>query len=77
MTWHYQIQDGGEKLQIYDNGAEHSTIQNDGNGFQPKKEVLQKMEEEAIAEFDLNGYTERLINLLKDAAFENIERGKP
>lgn len=74
MTWTYEIADDGSELTIRDHtGSFDRTIPNDGSGFEPKKEVLQAIEERAVGEHEQNGVSPVLIQLLRDAIFRNIE----
>jgi len=74
MTWTYQISNDGSELRIYDDsGNLHTTVANDGSGFAPRREVLEAIETEAVAAYQNNGYSPRLMQLLRDAIFENIQ----
>ena len=74
MSWTYSLADDRSTLEIYDHtDTLVIAIDNDGSGFQIKQEVLQAMEDAAIAEYQSNGYSPNLLQILRHAIFENIE----
>lgn len=74
MTWTYILASDYSSLEVYDHtGALITTLTNDGSGFSPKQDALQVMENEAIAEYQANGWSPRLLKILRDAIFENIK----
>jgi hypothetical protein len=78
MTWYYDIAADKSSMDIYDrDGNLDRTIQNDGAGLQPKESVLQAIEEAALEEYQANGFSGQLLQLLRDGIFENIEEGTP
>jgi len=64
-------------MDIYDHtGTLITTLQNDGSGFQPERDVLQVMESE-IRSAGLDILSGRQKTIMLDAMFLNIEAGTP
>lgn len=78
MTWYYDIADDNSEMDIYDrDGSLDRTLTNNGGGFTIPEDVFQAIEEAAIEEYSANGFSNRLLQLLRDAIFENIQEGTP
>ena len=75
MTWTYNLADDRNTLEIYDHtNTLVARLDNDGSGFQIKEEILQTMEDAAMAEYQANGFSNNLMQILRDAIFENIDQ---
>jgi len=78
MTWHYTDPRAGYPISIYDHtGQKVAEIRSSEAPFKIPDTVLQQMETEVMAEGLQGGLSERQIAILRDAVFENIERGPP
>lgn len=78
MTWHYSIPKDSYPVTIYDHtGTEVAQVTAAEGPLRIPGTVLQAMEEEVMAEGLQGGLSERQIAILRDAVFENIERGPP
>jgi hypothetical protein len=84
MTWNYVISDDGTELIVWDHTASAGdqplqTVALDPSNRRPdQREVLDVMYEEAVAAYNnAGGVDQRALNILADAAFEQIERGEP
>jgi len=74
MTWTYALVSDNSELEIYDaSDTLVATVPNDGTGFNVKAEVLAEIESAALAEYQANGFSGDLLQLLRDAIFENIQ----
>jgi len=78
MTWHYDRPTDGWPVTIYDHtGAAVRTIPDRPRGLTIPGDILRVMEAEVMAEGISGGLSDRQIAILRDAVFENIERGPP
>jgi len=78
MTWHYSIPEDSYPVTIYDHaGQEVAQVTSAEAPFEIPDTVLQKMEDEVMAEGLSGGLSDRQVAILRDAIFENIERGEP
>jgi len=76
MTWHYVVSRERGELTVYDHtGAEIAVLS--GTALSVPGSVLELMEQEVMAEGLQGGLSDRQIAILRDAVFENIERGTP
>jgi len=63
-----------QTLTVSHNGTEIHSETGDGWTKTERDDIaLQALEDETVAEFEANGITPRLLELLRDAIFENIE----
>lgn len=78
MTWHYSDPRAGYPVSIYDHtGQKVGEVSETEGPFTLPGTVLQLMESEVMAEGLSGGLSERQIAILRDAVFENIEKGTP
>jgi hypothetical protein len=76
MTWYMSVAADNSEMTVIDHtGAEVTTVANDGRGFSTE-DVLDLMADEIDAALAA-GNVDRAVQIGRDAACEQIERGQP
>jgi len=78
MTWY--CDPSGTTMDVFDHTGEQKASDREFGGSWTgdyPDDVLQVMQEVAVAEYQANGFGDYLMTVLRDAIFENIEMATP